>query len=127
MDNTEAVARYIAARKMALVKDPYGTGLPDEFWHRYRDRATEVLGAVFGDREEAFDLVDMFGFDSLSAGRRWRHVKRGTTYTEIGRAELQMSRDLVEGAFLVIYWGDDGKLLARQEDEFEDGRFEEVT
>jgi hypothetical protein len=59
--------------------------------------------------------------------RQWRHIKRGTLYTEIGRAELQIATlDLVDGSFLVIYRGEDGKLWARQEDEFEDGRFEEV-
>lgn len=55
-----------------------------------------------------------------------RHKKRGTFYTIIGTAELQMATDLVDGAFLTIYRGDDGKWWARQEDEFEDGRFEEV-
>ena len=55
---------------------------------------------------------------------RWRHVERGTVYEEIGRAELQAAMDLIEGDTLVIYRGEDGKLWARQEDEFEDGRFE---
>jgi hypothetical protein len=58
--------------------------------------------------------------------RRVRHKKRGTTYEVIGTAELQMATDLVDGAFLTIYRGEDGKWWARQEDEFEDGRFEEV-
>lgn len=56
-------------------------------------------------------------------GARWRHVKRGTFYTEIGRAELQMAADVVDGSELVIYRGNDGKWWARQEDEFYDGRF----
>ncbi len=64
--------------------------------------------------------------DSLQVGgRRWRHLKRGTEYTEIGRAQLQVaSSDPVEGSELVIYRGDDGKLWARETGEFEDGRFE---
>ena len=59
--------------------------------------------------------------------RRVRHQKRGTTYKVIGTAELQMDADLVDGAFLTIYRGEDGKWWARQEDEFEDGRFEDVA
>jgi hypothetical protein len=59
--------------------------------------------------------------------RKWRHIKRGTLYTEIGRAELQIVNwNVVKGSRLVIYRGEDGKLWARQEDEFEDGQFEEV-
>ncbi len=57
---------------------------------------------------------------------RYRHKKRGTVYTEIGRAELQMASELVDGAELVVYRGDDGKLWAREVSEFLDGRFEEL-
>ena len=60
--------------------------------------------------------------------RRWRHVKRGTIYTEIGRGELQIATlDVVDGSAIVIYRGDDGRLWVREECEFEDGRFEDVT
>jgi hypothetical protein len=55
--------------------------------------------------------------------KRWRHLKRGTVYEEIGRGELQMSADLVDGSAMVIYRGDDGRLWVREEGEFEDGRF----
>ncbi len=58
---------------------------------------------------------------------RWRHLKRGTTYEEIGRARLQASYPPNEGDVLVIYRGDDGKLWAREENEFLDGRFERQT
>lgn len=58
---------------------------------------------------------------------RWRHVRRGTEYTEIGRAELQVATDLpIDGEDLVIYRGGDGKLWVRAEYEFEDGRFERI-
>ncbi len=66
--------------------------------------------------------------NSTQTTRQWRHKKRGTAYEEIGRAELQdATGSATEGCTLVIYRGEDGKLWARQENEFEDGRFEEVS
>ena len=59
----------------------------------------------------------------LSSGVRWRHKKRGTTYTELARGEVQSSTTIVEGERLVAYMGDDGKVWFRPEEEF-DGRFE---
>jgi len=62
-------------------------------------------------------------------GIRVRHKKRGTTYTMVGYAELQMSvqRTLYEGDKLAIYRADsDDSLWARHSDEFIDGRFELV-
>ncbi len=59
--------------------------------------------------------------------RRFRHKKRGTVYSLIGEAELQASSDLLcDGSEMVIYRGEDGKVWARQIDEFHDGRFEEI-
>ena len=56
---------------------------------------------------------------------RWRHNVRGTEYDCIGTAELQDATGggVEEGALLAIYRGDDGKLWARRESEFGDGRF----
>lgn len=59
---------------------------------------------------------------------RWKHKKRGTTYTEIGRGKLQ-SMDcggLSDLEPMVIYQGDDGQIWVRDQVEFEDGRFEFV-
>jgi hypothetical protein len=56
---------------------------------------------------------------------RWRHKKRGSTYIEVGTAELQTSAYIVEGAKLTIYRSEhDERLWARPEAEFKDGRFE---
>lgn len=56
---------------------------------------------------------------------RYRHVKRGTEYTVIGEGELQVATCLAlgDGARIIIYRGEDGKLWAREEGEFHDGRF----
>lgn len=59
----------------------------------------------------------------------WRHKKRGTNYAVVGVAELQHSwskYDIKDGDSLVVYLSNDGHLYARLEDEFLDGRFEEV-
>ena len=58
---------------------------------------------------------------------RWRHVARGSDYVEVGRAKVQNSLQLIdEGDTIVVYRGADGKLWAREEGEFEDGRFVQV-
>jgi Lar family restriction alleviation protein len=57
---------------------------------------------------------------------RWRHKKRGSTYVEIGRGNLQIATDPVEeDDRVVIYQSEaDGRLWVRGESEFQDGRFE---
>lgn len=58
----------------------------------------------------------------------FKHKKRGTLYTVVGLAELQMSADdLIDGSEVVVYHGEDGKLWVRGREEFLDGRFEEIT
>lgn len=80
---------------------------------QYGEQATAVIAALAA-----------VGQDTRS---QYRHVKRGTTYTVIGEAELQMSADdLCDGALMVVYRGDDGKLWVRSHNEFHDGRFEAI-
>jgi hypothetical protein len=59
---------------------------------------------------------------------RWRHLKRGSVYTEVGRALVQNSGNVALGddAMMVIYRSASGDLYARPVAEFEDGRFESV-
>ena len=59
---------------------------------------------------------------------RWRHKKRQTTYTEVGRGKLQVMTDAMDMEPLVIYrCEEDGSLWARPVSEFEDGRFERLA
>lgn len=52
-----------------------------------------------------------------------KHKKRGSIYSVLGYAELQSGFPIEEGQRLVVYRGEDGKLWARPEQEFHDGRF----
>lgn len=57
-----------------------------------------------------------------------RHIARGSLYSIVGEASLQVSTDrsIAEGEILTVYRSEDGKLWARHEAEFRDGRFERL-
>jgi hypothetical protein len=58
---------------------------------------------------------------------KWRHKKRGTAYTEVGRGFASISQMPIEDhTAVVIYRGEDGILWVRNAVEFDDGRFEEL-
>jgi len=114
-DAVQAFHRTMAARLMADITS--------------KDRPK--LGEDEGD---AGTLVQAFARHRLEAlrtqgdGERWQHVKRGTVYEVVGRAELQtISGALVDGSEMVVYRGDDGKLWCREYGEFEDGRFTRIS
>lgn len=87
---------------------------------------SQAHGPLPIDWERVAAVVE--GMLPRGSGRRWRHLKRGTVYTEVCRAQIQIATvDVVEGSDMVVYRGEDGRLWAREEGEFEDGRFEEVT
>jgi len=66
--------------------------------------------------------------DQRKPGSRWRHVKRGSTYTLIGEAHLQTGKPIDEPAIMVVYRADsDGEMWVRPRVEFLDGRFEALA
>ena len=56
--------------------------------------------------------------------KRYRHLKRGTTYVEVGRGEVQSDTVVREGDELVVYVGENGRVWLRPPSEFNDGRFQ---
>jgi hypothetical protein len=57
MEDVELVARYIAARKMGLVKDVYGIHLLDDLWIRYQDMARGLL--KLNHTKDVLDIVEL--------------------------------------------------------------------
>lgn len=79
-------------------------------------RLAEIIRAVRSAREQSGEA------------KQWRHLKRGSIVTEIGRGRAQASvhNPITDMAHVVIYkHGDD--LWVRATDEFEDGRFVAVN
>ncbi|MGY3581351.1 hypothetical protein ACVIGB_000580 [Bradyrhizobium sp. USDA 4341] len=80
------------------------------------------------DAEFIVDGLVRCSFPLQLASRRWRHMKRGSSYAEIGRATSQSAIPIVEGETVVVYVADiDGSMHVRKDAEFEDGRFEELN
>lgn len=82
-----------------------------------------------GAAQQPGHIIDGKRF-SLHAGDRYRHVKRGSTYTlPFGRAEamVQCEEPISDEHTLLIYIGDDGMIFARPTHEFFDGRFQPAS
>lgn len=91
--------------------------------HEFEPIALRLNDQIYAFRTAARDKRD-------AAPKRWRHVERGTTYTEIERGKLQKtpSSFLYDMDEVVVYRADaDGSLWVRSAREFDDGRFVPVA
>lgn len=60
--------------------------------------------------------------------RRFKHVKRGTTYELLGLALVQAAKPVTEDDTVAVYRAEkDNQLYIRPANEFADGRFEELS
>jgi hypothetical protein len=127
-ESGKLVGRFKEVRQFGITMLRIEVPAGDRFtvWrvYQYDSRVLHSLEMV----DEAFVFAHARALAEASAeGRRFRHLKRGSTYTVVGRAELQSAVPIAEGAELTIYRceGDD-RLWARPTAEFTDGRFVEI-
>jgi hypothetical protein len=129
MTDEEAIDR--AAIKLANRQAQEWEAIPLALQKIHIANVRAILAPHLAEAAELRAEIDRLteALNSSATPRRWRHLKRGSEYVEIGRATLQSkTQDLMNGDRLVVYKGDhpDGQLWARGEDEFEDGRFVEI-
>jgi hypothetical protein len=83
----------------------------DHVWPDFVPQAEAALAALTG----------------AEAKPRFRHIKRGTTYTLVGPARIQTDEPLADMSFVTVYRCEQtGALWARRTAEFTDGRFERI-
>ena len=63
----------------------------------------------------------------LGRGEKYRHLKRGSTYSVLGQGIAQCATPIQDNDALTLYRDDQGRFFARHVDEFHDGRFEKVS
>ena len=125
---TESIRAELLARQRVGWRK-YGVGLgrgdfstKDWLHHLYE----ELLDAAQYSKRLILTLEGQLMITPTMA--RWRHLKRQSTYVEIGRGELQAStHQPQEGDILVAYRDEaDGKIWFRYAPEFDDGRYEKL-
>jgi len=87
--------------------------------------ALELPGPVWNDVKKRWDRV------RATRAPQWqpthRHKKRGTKYQYKGAAYIQTEDPLLDNDLVAVYVGENGQLWVRPMEEFEDGRFKELT
>ena len=94
------------------------------------DRATEATVEVWRDGSAALaggGPPMTAQTDRPTSPPLWRHKERGSTYWIVGKDRLQADRPLEDMAELFAYVGEDGQWWFRTPEEFNDGRFEELS
>jgi len=94
------------------------------------DALIAALGMPDMAREKAAAAVDACdaALGSEAPPRRWCHKKRGSTYVELGLAQVQTAEPLADHEVVVVYRAEeDGELWVRRKSEFLDGRFEPLS
>lgn len=105
--------RAATVEECAKVADALDTTLND---HNSSIRHT---AALIRDRIRALATVPV--------NNKWRHVKRGTIYTEVGRGKAQTDTMISDDDAVVIYIGSDGQYWVRPPHEFETGASNSFT
>ena len=96
VSGVELIAKRIAAHKMGLQHDPYGTNLPDDLWHQAVPLARSIIAADLAERAEVLmayiaKLPASYGLSSMEA----RHVAEGWIAADPATAQLANAREVL--------------------------------
>lgn len=78
-------------------------------------------------RERDFIRILETANSQLGRGEKYRHLKRGSTYSVLGQGIAQCDTPIQDNDALILYRDGQGRFFARHVDEFHDGRFEKVS
>ena len=87
---------------------------------------TQIIGPLIKQLFEEVECFSKIIGQKKTEKKRWQHLKRGSTYIEIGRGRLQIEGDLDMTEVVVYMSEEDGLIWVRPVSEFEDGRFESL-
>jgi hypothetical protein len=90
--------------------------------HKEKPKLAKALLAIYGNADQQQRDAPQ------TTAPRWRHKKRGTTYTVVGECQVQAEEPLTDYEIAVVYRSEaDGSLWVRRRSEFHDGRFETLA
>lgn len=112
----EMIAIDIADQIVAVLAGVYYDGSPN----------TGLISAMTQQSARSKIIASLRAMPLQDHAKRWRHKKRGSTYTEVARGQLQTAAETSISDYedVVVYRGDDDRVWVRSVAEFDDGRFE---